>query len=92
MDASKSFGGPYSVPVTTLKIIRDCISEPLAFLVYDSFVSGNFPEKLKLARITSVFKKGSRFDIGNYRPIFVFSNFSELFEKAMYHRLYSYLK
>ena len=72
MDASKSFGGPYNVPVTTLKTIRDCISEPLAFLVYDSFVSGNFPEKLKLARITSVFKKGSRFDIGNYRPIFVF--------------------
>ena len=30
MDASKS-SGPYSVPVTILKIIRDYISEPLAF-------------------------------------------------------------
>ena len=91
MDASKS-SGPYSVPVTILKIIRDYISEPLAFLVNDSFASGNFPEKLKLARITPVFKKGSRSDIDNYRPISVLSNFSKLFEKAMYHRLYNYLE
>ena len=91
MDASKS-SGPYSVPVTILKTIRDHICEPLAFLVNNSFASGNFPEKLKLARITPVFKKGSRFDKNNYRPISVLSNFSKLLERAMYHRLYSYLE
>ena len=53
MDASKSCG-PYSVPVTILKTVRDYISEPLAFLVNNSFASGNFPEKLELARITPV--------------------------------------
>ena len=76
MDASKS-SGPYCVPVTILKTIRDYISEPLAFLVNDSFASGNFPEKLKLARVTPVFKKGSRFDKDNYRPLSVLSNFRE---------------
>ena len=92
VDASKS-SGPYSVPVTILKTIKNYISEPLALLVNDSFASGNFPEKLKLARITPVFKKGLRFDKDNYRPISVLSNFSKLFEKAMYHhRLYSYLE
>ena len=75
-----------------MKTVRNYISEPLAFLVNDSFATGNFPEKLKLARITPVFKKGSRSEIDNYRPIFVLSNFSKLFEKAMYHRLYSYLE
>ena len=47
MDASKS-SGPYSVPVTILKTIKYYISEPLAFLVNDSFASGNFPEKLAI--------------------------------------------
>ena len=64
----------------------------LALLVNDSFASGNFPEKLKLTMIIAVFKKGSRFDIDNYRPISVLSNLSKLFEKPMYYRLYSYLE
>ena len=42
MEASKP-SAQYSVPVTILKTIRDNISEPLAFLVNDFFVSGNFP-------------------------------------------------
>ena len=91
MNASKSFG-PYSTRVTILKIIRDYISEPLAFLVHDSLTSGNLPDKLKLARITPIFKKGSKFDKDNYRPIFVPSNFSQIIKKAMYHRLYRYLE
>ena len=89
MNVSKS-SGPYSVPVTILKIIRDYASEPSAFLFNDSFTSGNFTNKLKLARITPTFKKGSRFEKDNYRPISVLSNFSKIIQKAMYHLLYRY--
>ena len=75
-NASKSFG-PYRVAVTILKSIRDYISGLLTFLVNDSFASGNFPEKLKLARITPIFKRGSTFDKDSFRPISVLSTFSK---------------
>ena len=54
MDAIKSCG-PYSVPFTILKTVRDYISEPLAFLVNDSFATGNFPEKLSISEDNSCF-------------------------------------
>ena len=51
-----------------------------------------FPSKLKLAKVTPVFKKGSRQDKHNYRPIAVVSICSKIFEKAMFKRLYGYLE
>ena len=56
------------------------------------FTSGNFPDKLKLARITPILGKGSRFDKDNYRPISVLCNFSKIIEKAMCDRLHRYLE
>ena len=81
MIVRKSFG-PYSIPVTILKIIRDYTSDPLALFVNNSFTSSNFPDKLKLARIPSIFKKGSRFDEENCRPISVLFNFSKMILKS----------
>ena len=93
MNVRKSSGPcSTSVPAIVLKFIRDYISKPLAFLVNDSFTSGNFPDKLKLARITPIFKKGSRFDKDSSRPISFLSNFCKIIEKALYHRLYRYLE
>ena len=45
-----------------------------------------------MAKVTPVFKKGSRQDKDNYRPISVLSIFSKIFEKAMFKHLYSYLE
>lgn len=61
-------------------------------IVNESLLSGIFPDKLKLAEVTPVFKKGSTQDKDNYRPISVLSVFSKIFEKVMYKRLYAYLE
>ena len=39
--------GPFNIPVTILKTMKDYISEPLTFLVNDSFTRGNFADKFK---------------------------------------------
>ena len=91
MENNKSIG-PYSVPVPFLKILKTHISPLISSLINDSFLRGIFPSKLKLAKVTPVFKKGSRQDKDNYRPISVLSIFSKIFEKAMFKHLYSYLE
>ena len=47
----------------------------------ESFKMGIFPDIRKIARVTSIFKSGSKSDKGNYRLISVLSIFSRLQEK-----------
>ena len=56
-----------------------------------SFKQGIFPENLKIARVSPIFKKDEKFFFTNYRPIPVLPCFSKLLEKIMYNRLYKYL-
>ena len=71
---NKSIGPYYSILVPLLKILQTHISPLISSLINDSFLRGIFPSKLKLAKVTPVFKKGSRQEKDNYRPISVLSN------------------
>ena len=42
---------------------------------------------MKLANITSGFKKDDRTDKNNYRPISILPNLSKIFEKCIYNQL-----
>lgn len=64
MDNSKSIG-PFSIPVLLLKIRKTHIALLLLSLINDSFLCGTFPNRFKLAKVTPVFKKGSRQDKDN---------------------------
>ena len=76
---------------TIANLLGHLVSQSLlSSLIKDSFLCGTFPNELKLAKVTPVFKKGSRQDKDNCRPISVLSIFSKIFEKAMNKRLYSY--
>ena len=49
--------------------------------------TGVFLNHMKLARITSVYKGGSKLDISNYRPVSVFPIVSKVLEKIVQFRL-----
>ena len=56
-----------------------------------SLAKGIFPDDIKIARITPVFKAGNENKVGNYRPISILPCFSKILERIMYNRLFKYL-
>ena len=54
-------------------------------------MTGVFPSVLKTAKVVPVFKKDSKLNYSNYRPISLLSNIEKILEKLMYKRLYAFL-
>ena len=67
-----------SIKVILFKIFKPSLEEAV------------FPEKLKIAKVIPVFKKGDKENIENCRPISILPVFSKVLERIMYNRLYEY--
>ena len=65
------------------------LCEPLFNL---SIVKGIFPDDLKIAKVTLIYKAGNSCNISSYRPISVLLCFPKMLEQIMYNRLQKYLK
>ena len=65
------------------------MSKPLLHIFRLSLEEGIFPDDLKAAKVTPIFKAGDENDFGNYRTISVLSCFSKMLEKIMYKRLFN---
>ena len=72
-----------SIPPKMLKISSEATANILQKLLNDSLETGTFPDSLKLADITPVFKKKDPLNKTNYRPVSVLPIVSKLFEKIM---------
>ena len=64
---------------------------PIKHISSLSFKQEIFPENLKIARVSPIFKKNKKFLFNNYRPISLLPCFSKLLDKIMYNRLDKYL-
>ena len=68
LNSSKA-SGPNSIPYRILFLLKNDISKQLADLFNLSFLTGVFPSVLKTAKVVPAFKKDSKLDYSNYRPI-----------------------
>ena len=66
-----------------LKITSEATANILQKLLNESLETSTFPNILKLADITPLFKKKDPLDKTNYRPASVLPIVSKLFEKIM---------
>lgn len=77
------------------KVLKTCSAQlipVLTDLINDSFSTGIFPDKLKIAKVLPIYKgKGSISDVNNYRPISILPVFSKVFESIVKRRLIKFL-
>ena len=76
------------IPVRIIKENKDLIS----YFVYNNFdntlSSSQYPNGLKYADVTPVFKKDDKSDKSNYQPISILPNPSKVYERIMQNRIY----
>ena len=75
-------------------VLKKCFNHIAGYLsgFLNNFMeTGEFPEILKVGKITPIFKKGDPQLLDNYRPVSVIPIFGKIFEKVIYSRLYSFL-
>ena len=79
------------IPLSLFKLFPTALVKTLTEIFNKSIQNGVMPDKLKISKIIPVFKKGSRSDPVNYRPISILSYVDKILEKAVYSRVYNYL-
>ena len=79
----------------TAFLLKRCgasLSIPIFMLWSDSMSSGVVPHFYKIGYVSPLFKKGSRCEAGNYRPITLTSHVVKVFERVVRKRMVSYLE
>ena len=90
LDTTKSTGLDCIGP-KFLKLALDILASSITFLINKSITTGNFPNMWKHARVSPVFKTGSKDEMNNYRPISVLPTLSKLIEKWINIKLSAFL-
>ena len=79
------------IPARFLKDGAAVIKDHIAFIVNLSITSNIVPTDMKFARVIPLFKKNSRSDVSNYRPVSILSIVSKILERAVYDQLERHL-
>ena len=80
------------IPMRIIKDAAHVYSHRLTIIFNNCIKNSKFPDILKYADFTPVFKKADTTDKSNYRPISTLSNVSKIFVKLIYSQVNSYME
>ena len=78
-----SAAGPDDFPAMVLKQCKTTLSKPLYMLWRKSLDTGIIPKSLLRQKIIPVYKKGSKTETQNYRPVSLTSHLIKVFERVL---------
>ena len=79
------------IPVNILKETIDINIICLTRIINSSFQSKSFPDWLKSAEVTPIYKKNDDLDKENYRPVSILPVVSKVFERIMYNQIVEFM-
>ena len=83
--------GPDGIPAILLKRCAGSLSRPIHLLWSESMSLGQVPSYYKTGYVTPLFKKGSRCDAANYRPVTLTSHVVKVYERVVRKHMVQYL-
>lgn len=75
--------GADEIVVYLMKCVFNIVAGPLAHICNRTLLTGVFPDKLEVARVTILFKGGSKHAPSNYHPISVLQIISKVAERIL---------
>lgn len=88
---NKQSCGYDEIPIIVLKECKKILSPILTHLINSSFVTGYFPDELKISKVIPVHKKDSLTEKSNYRPISLLPTISKVYEKIVANQFMEFL-
>lgn len=80
------------IQIRPVKEVSDVIAPILAHIFNVCLTKSVFPVNMQVAKVTVLYKKGDRNDLGNYRPVSILPVFSKAFEKLLHTRISSFIE
>ena len=79
------------IPANILKKCVDIYIREITFIINDCLEKGIFPDDLKLADVSPIFKKEDSFKKENYRPVSILPHMSKVFERILYKQIDTFM-
>ena len=82
----------YGINSVLLKRNKLALTFPITQLINKSILESTFPDALKIATVTPIFKAGNPLDVNNYRPISILPSLSKVAEKTIANQVTKYIE
>ena len=86
----KNITGPDKIPVKVAKMSAYIIEKHLTNIIHNDLFRNSFSDSAKIASLRSIFKKGERTEIENYRPVSVLNCFPKIYERFLHNQIASF--